>query len=212
MSACDDRPGRDRPEGFVGGNVYDKYRTRNPLFRLLMTRFLASCRELVAEASPTRVLEVGCGPGDLAESLFAATPGVSYVGSDLEVAEVRGARRDAPRRPFLAASAYRLPFADDAFDFVLACEIFEHLDDPTTALDEVARVSRRHLLLSVPWEPVWRMLNVARGSYLKDLGNTPGHVRHFSRAAIRRLVARRFEVVAERRPFPWTMLLARHRP
>ncbi len=207
-----DRPGRDRPEGFVAGNVYDKYRTKNPLFRVLMARFLASCRELAAEAAPESVLEVGCGPGDLAESLFGSlTNGASYVGSDLSLSEVRGARIHAPQRPFLAASLYRLPFADGAFDCVLACEVFEHLEEPEAALAEVARVSRRHLLLSVPWEPAWRLLNVARGSYLKDFGNTPGHVQHFSRAAIRRLVARRFEVLAERRPFPWTMLLARHR-
>lgn len=199
-------------DGFVSGNVYDKYRTTNPLFRVLMERFLASCRELMAEVDPESVLEVGCGPGDLAENLFGSlAKAPSYVGSDLSLLEARQARLDAPRRPFLAASAYRLPFADGAFDCVLACEVFEHLDDPVTALAEVARVSRRYLLLSVPWEPVWRLLNVARGSYLKDFGNTPGHLQHFSRAAIRRLVARRFEVVAERRPFPWTMLLARLR-
>ena len=74
---------------------------------------------------------------------------------------------------------------------------------------EVARVSSGWLLLSVPWEPVWRILNVARGRYVGSLGNTPGHVQHFSRRAIRGLVASRFELVAERRPFPWTVLLAR---
>jgi len=199
-------------DGFVSGNVYDKYRTKNPLFRVLMGRFLVSCRELMAEAQPESVLEVGCGPGDLAESLFGSSPKAPfYVGSDLSLLEARGARVSAPHRSFLAASAYRLPVADGAFDCVLACEVFEHLEEPEAALAEVARVARRYLLLSVPWEPVWRLLNVARGSYLKDFGNTPGHLQHFSRPAIRRLVARRFEVVAERRPFPWTMLLARQR-
>lgn len=198
---------------FVSGNVYDKYRTKNPLFRILMRRFLASCRELMAKADPESVLEMGCGPGDLAESLFGPLPSAPfYLGSDLSLREARRARIDAPGRPFLAASAYRLPVADGAFDCVLACEVFEHLEEPEAALVEAARVARRYLLLSVPWEPVWRLLNVARGSYLKDFGNTPGHLQHFSRTAIRRLVARRFEVVAERRPFPWTMLLARHRP
>ena len=35
----------------------------------------------------------------------------------------------------------------------------------------------------VPREPVWRVLNVARGRYVRWLGNPPGHIQHFSRAA-----------------------------
>jgi hypothetical protein len=55
------------------------------------------------------------------------------------------------------------------------------------------------------------VLNVLRGKYLAAWGNTPGHLQHFSRAAIRRLVASRFQIVAESHPLPWTMLLARRR-
>ncbi|HMB52222.1 MAG TPA: class I SAM-dependent methyltransferase, partial [Thermoanaerobaculia bacterium] len=134
-----------------------------------------------------------------------------YVGTDLSLAEVLTARRGQPDRRFLPASAYELPFPDAAADLVVACEVLEHLDDPETALVEAARVTRRHVLVSVPWEPVWRLLNMARGSYWSALGNTPGHLQHFSRRAIRRLVGRHLDVVAVRRPFPWTVLLARKR-
>ena len=196
----------------VTGNVYDKYRTGNPIFRRLMQGFLASARELLAGVTPTRILEVGCGPGDLAANLVEGLwPDVPYTGLDIGLDQVLLAHEVLPRRAFLPASAYALPMPDAAFDCVLACEVFEHLDDPRTALAEVRRVCAGHLLLSVPWEPVWRMLNVARLSYLSDLGNTPGHLQHYSRRAIRDLVASRFEIVAERHPFPWTMLLARIR-
>ena len=47
----------------------------------------------------------------------------------------------------------------------------------------MARVARRWLLVSVPHEPLWRALNVARGAYLRELGNTPGHLNHWTRAA-----------------------------
>lgn len=197
------------PEGFVAGNVYDKYRTRNPLYRALMDRFLAACGELLATARPRCLLEVGCGPGDLAVGLDpeGALP---YLGTDLSLQQVLEARRRCGRR-FLPASAHRLPLPDGGADTVVACEVLEHLDDPAAALAEAARVCRGHLLVSVPWEPVWRLLNLARGHYWSALGNTPGHVQHFSRRAIRELVGRHFEVVAERRPFPWTVLLARPR-
>lgn len=203
----------DRPPDFVGGNVYDKYRTGNPLYRRLMAGFLRSCRELLAGLGAERVLEVGCGPGDLARELAAGVPwlaGARYLGSDLSLEEVAAAAAGpAPGGRHLTASIYRLPFADAVFDCVLACEVFEHLEHPARALAEVERIASRHLLLSVPWEPLWRLLNLARGQYWKDLGNTPGHLQHFSRRAIRRLVASRFEIVAERRPLPWTVLLAR---
>ena len=204
----------DRPPDFVAGNVCDKYRTANPLYRWLMAGFLRSCRELLAPFRAQRVLEVGCGPGDLAGDLAAGVPwfaAARYLGSDVSLEEVRAAAAIHPGDRFLAASAYRLPFPDAAFDCVVACEVFEHLEHPQAALAEVERVASGHLLLSVPWEPLWRLLNVARGHYLKDLGNTPGHLQHFSRRAIRRLVASRFEIVAERRPLPWTVLLARRR-
>jgi hypothetical protein len=63
--------------------------------------------------------------------------------------------------------------------------------------------------VSVPREPLWRALNVARGAYLAQLGNTPGHVNHWSKRAFVSLLGRYGEVVEARSPFPWTMLLVR---
>ena len=68
-------------------------------------------------------------------------------------------------------------------------------------------MARRHLLVSVPHEPLWRILNVARGAYVRELGNTPGHVNHWSKRSFVRELARHGEVVQARSPFPWTMLL-----
>jgi 2-polyprenyl-3-methyl-5-hydroxy-6-metoxy-1,4-benzoquinol methylase len=90
-----------------------------------------------------------------------------------------------------------------------AIEVLEHVPDPEHTVAEMARVARRHLLVSVPREPLWRMLNMARGAYLADLGNTPGHVNHWSKRSFVRLLAQHGEVVEKRSPFPWTMLLVR---
>ena len=70
-------------------------------------------------------------------------------------------------------------------------------------------MAQRHLLVSVPREPLWRGLNMARGAYLKELGNTPGHLNHWSKRSFVRLLSRYGTVVEARSPFPWTMLLVR---
>jgi hypothetical protein len=92
---------------------------------------------------------------------------------------------------------------------VLCCEVLEHLGDPEGAVDVLAGLARPWLIASVPREPLWRALNLARLSYIGDLGNTPGHLNHWSRRAFVRFLTRRFEVVQVLSPLPWTMALCR---
>jgi hypothetical protein len=88
--------------------------------------------------------------------------------------------------------------------------VLEHVPDPEHALAEMARTARGgHVLVSVPREPLWRALNVARGAYLGALGNTPGHVNHWSKRGFAQLLERYGDVVGVRSPFPWTMLLVK---
>ncbi len=200
------------------GNVYDKYGTRNPIARWMMGRFLSAVTELYGLARPRTVLEVGCGEGLLAAHLLEQGPVERMVLTDRELSRLTPALRAriateaAPGGPSLEATvadATALPFADGSFDLVVCCEVLEHLQDPELALSELARVARGYVLLSTPREPLWRLLNVARGAYLGALGNTPGHVQHWSRRGLRRLVERQFTVDQERLPVPWTVLLAR---
>jgi 2-polyprenyl-3-methyl-5-hydroxy-6-metoxy-1,4-benzoquinol methylase len=102
-----------------------------------------------------------------------------------------------------------LPYADGEFDLVCATEVLEHVPGPEHVVAEMARVAARHLLVSVPREPLWRALNLARGAYVRELGNTPGHLNHWSRHGFATLLARHGEVVELRTPLPWTMLLVR---
>src|SRR5207244_2922652 len=95
-----------------------------------------------------------------------------------------------------------LHFDDDTVDLVAAVEVLEHTDEPRALLAELRRVARSHVLVSVPREPLWRALNVARGAYWNSLGDTPGHVGHYSRAGFEALAAEHGEVVATRAPLP----------
>jgi ubiquinone/menaquinone biosynthesis C-methylase UbiE len=192
--------------GRIVGNVYDKYGTKNPIARALMGGFLRAVTDLYAMAAPATVLEVGCGEGRLAQHLVTHAPRpVRFVATDVETSAVD--RTLDPRIEVREASVYELPFESGSFDLVVCCEVLEHLDAPEAGLAEVARVARRAVLLSTPREPLWRALNVLRGRYVRELGNTPGHVQHFSRRGLERLAQRRLRVLARRSPLPWTVLL-----
>jgi 2-polyprenyl-3-methyl-5-hydroxy-6-metoxy-1,4-benzoquinol methylase len=193
------------------GNTYDKYGSTNPLVRRLMRGFEADLAELFAQAAPGSVLDVGCGEGVLTYRWAEELGRRRIVGIDLEDPKLRAewGTRERPNLEFRAVDADHLPFATDEFDLVAAIEVLEHVPDPPRTLAQMARVASRHLLVSVPREPLWRGLNMARGAYVRELGNTPGHLNHWSGRAFARLLGDYGDVTEARSPFPWTMLLVR---
>ena len=210
MSAVHDRAGGSAAD-VPTGNTYDKYGSTNPVVRRLMSRFEATLGQLFLQAAPESVLDVGCGEGVLTEQWAQALGTRPVLGIDLEDPKLRAEweRRRRPNLSFRAMTAENLPFADDEFDLAAAIEVLEHVPDPEHTLAEMARCAERHLLVSVPREPLWRMLNMARGAYWPALGNTPGHLNHWSRHAFVKLLSRYGQVAEIRSPFPWTMLLVR---
>jgi 2-polyprenyl-3-methyl-5-hydroxy-6-metoxy-1,4-benzoquinol methylase len=198
-------------EAVPTGNTYDKYGSTNPLVRRLMAGFEGSLDELFAHSAPASVLDVGCGEGVLTTGWADRLAGGTVVGIDLPDPKLDAHWR-ASRRPnleFTTGRAEELPFGAGEFDLVAAIETLEHVADPERAVAEMARVARSHLLVSVPREPLWRALNLMRGAYLRQLGNTPGHVNHWSKRSFAQLLARHGEVIETRSPFPWTMVLLR---
>ncbi len=71
---------------------------------------------------------------------------------------------------------------------VVTSEVLEHMEDPERALGQLLGVCGGYLLVTVPNEPIWRILNMARGKYWRRLGNTPGHVQHWNKRTLRKLI------------------------
>ena len=98
-----------------------------------------------------------------------------------------------------------------SFDMVMMLEVLEHIPDPARMLPILRALARRHVLLSVPWEPFFRGLNLLRGKNVRALGNDPEHVNHWGRRGFVRFVERDFRPLALPAVFPWTMVLAEPR-
>jgi Methylase involved in ubiquinone/menaquinone biosynthesis len=193
------------------GNTFDKYGSKNPVVRRLMNGFESTLDELWQKASPESILDVGCGEGVLTEQWADKLGAGRIVGIDLEDPKLK-AEWDKRRRANLeyrVEDATHLSFADNEFDMASAIEVLEHVPDPERTVAEMARVAKRWLLVSVPREPLWRGLNMARGAYWKDLGNTPGHINHWSKRSFVSMLSQHGTVDEVRSPFPWTMVLVR---
>jgi 2-polyprenyl-3-methyl-5-hydroxy-6-metoxy-1,4-benzoquinol methylase len=210
------QPAGGGPAEVPTGNTFDKYGSTNPVVRRLMSGFEGTLARLFTRAAPESVLDVGCGEGVLtyrwAEQLGTRPVlGVDLADPKLEAEWSIRARSNLEFRSMSAVELRDFPFPDASFDLVAAIEVLEHVPDPERTVAEMARVAARHLLVSVPREPLWRALNVARGAYVRDLGNTPGHVNHWSKRSFVDMLGRHGEVVDTRSPFPWTMVLVRVR-
>jgi 2-polyprenyl-3-methyl-5-hydroxy-6-metoxy-1,4-benzoquinol methylase len=201
--------------GVVVGNHTPKYSARNPAIRWLTARWVANLDRVFGQLShdqdhqggpAARALEVGCGEGVIADKLHRRFGGV--VALDLADAGLRADWRRYVGPQFLHASAHALPFADDQFEVVVAAEVLEHLADPQQGLEEMARVGRRHLVVSVPREPIFRACNLVAGRYVGALGNTPGHLNHWSKRSFVRFVSQVAQVQEVTSPFPWTCIWA----
>jgi SAM-dependent methyltransferase len=193
------------------GNTFDKYGSENPVVKRLMAGFHASLDELWGIAKPRTVLDVGCGEGVLTSEWAERLGDGRIVGIDLDDPKLAAEweKRQRPNLEYRAEEATRLSFVNDEFDMATAIEVLEHVPEPEATLAEMARVAERYLLVSVPREPIWRMVNMARGAYWKTLGNTPGHVNHWSKVGFKSLLTQYGAVEEIRSPFPWTMLLVK---
>jgi 2-polyprenyl-3-methyl-5-hydroxy-6-metoxy-1,4-benzoquinol methylase len=192
------------------GNTYDKYGSTNPIVRRLMARFDRNLSDLFTRAAPASILDVGCGEGVLTERWARALGDKPVQGVDLDDPWLASewAARARPNLLFRALDVDRgLPFGDGEFDTVAAIEVLEHVPRPGYVIAEMARVAGSHLLVSVPQEPLWRALNIARGAYVTQLGNTPGHLNHWSRRAFVQLLRRHGHVIEARSSLPWTIAL-----
>lgn len=190
-----------------------KYESRNPISKYLVRRFDSAVAELVSCVSPATILEIGCGQGHVTELLLKHTS-AQILATDISPSELAKARQlcaSANRVAFSVADVEKLEPETERPQMVVCCEVLEHVQKPRQGLRAMLNLQAEWYLLSVPREPIWRAMNLIRGAYVSALGNTPGHVQHWSqRSFLSFLRDEGMEVVRCKSPLPWTVVLGRH--
>lgn len=104
--------------------------------KLVFGRRVRRLATVIAERLPAdaRVLDVGCGSGDLAVLIMQKRPDVTIEGIDVLV-------RPNTAIPVHAFDGARIQFADNAFDAAIVVDVLHHTDDPEAVLAEIARIA-----------------------------------------------------------------------
>lgn len=199
----------------IYGNYEDKYKSRNPISNFLVSNFIRTFKKnlnALLPGSVSRICEVGCAEGELLKLVHGVFPKASLHACDISENEIVKARRNckAISINYSIQNAENLQqYNSSDFDLVICCEVLEHLQNPMMGLQELFRIAKTYILVSVPNEPTWRILNMARAKYIRALGNTPGHLNHWSLIQFSGFLKTHpsWSIIKRDYPLPWQMAL-----
>jgi ubiquinone/menaquinone biosynthesis C-methylase UbiE len=172
-------------------NFSGKYEDTNLISKFLVDNYFKSVEKLLNKITNINSAhEIGCGEG-------RSTMKINKMISNLTASEyveslIPLAKNNNPHLTIFQESVYELKYKDNSVELVLLLEVLEHLDFPKLALEELKRISKKYIILGVPREPLWRFLNICRFKYLRNFGNTPGHLNHWSKKSIIKLVEKEY--------------------
>lgn len=189
---------------------YQKHISKNPIQKLLISNFYKTVIKTLKPLKLVSVLDVGCGEGFTLINLGRNRIGRVYEGVDYSNDAIKLAKKLYPKLFVKQGDIYSLPYKDSSFDILLCTEVLEHLKNPSKAIGELKRVSKKYILFSVPNEPFFVLGNFLRGKYLKTFGNHPEHINHWSVFSFKKFLrSHGLRTCTVKLPFPWTLVLAR---
>lgn len=186
-----------------------KYFPQNRLRQALIRRFLDRVGRGLSELEWNTLLDVGCGEGFVDYYLGRRFPGRAITGVEPDPEALAVARAINPGFSCLGADGRDLPFEDGRFDVAVCLEVLEHMRDFRSVMQELLRVSRRGVIISVPCWPWYQLTNFMIGKNWRRLGEHPDHVVMFTRHRLHSEMLRAFgATVVTNISFPW--VIGRH--
>jgi ubiquinone/menaquinone biosynthesis C-methylase UbiE len=202
-------------EEMTAEELYDynilEYKSQNIISKWLFNQFFKKIKFIIKQSvnSGDRLLEVGCGSAESTNRIFSMIENCTFEASEYDERYVTVInKKNFPFR-VTQESVYDLKRDNNEFDLIFLLEVLEHLEEPEIAIKELFRVSNKYVVISVPNEPVWRIMNMIRGTYLKEFGNTPGHINHYNAYKLKNLLKPYSDRVKVFNSFPWIIAVAK---
>lgn len=196
---------------FDGGERMKQKYDGNLIHKKLIRGFMISLLQMLERTGKKEVYEFGCGEGQLMGVLHQN--GYKVAGFDLDETSVNIAKQNfislGHEVDIQIGDVYQKEVDVPNGGMVICCEVLEHLERPEEALNNIKEKTNGYFIVSVPREPLWCILNLVRGKYIKNFGNTPGHINHWSKKKFVGLCAKYGEVIEAKSPLPWTMVLVK---
>lgn len=195
------------------GNYFDKYHSKNPFIKIVMKNFFHSFDIMLNSINiiQGRILEAGCGEGNISSFLQKKykAKNVSIDAFDISEKIILDAKQSNSGINYFVYDILE-PFRSVIkYDLIICSEVLEHLEYPEKAINNLKELGDFYIF-SVPYEPIWRIVNMIRGKYLKDLGNTPGHIQHFTKNKFKEMLTKSgIQIIKYSTPFPWQMVLCK---
>ena len=206
-------PATSRPIGLAPGAPEEaagqdakKYQTGNPVVQKLLGRWMGLLKGVLGTVEGT-VVDVGVGEGLALERMLPA--GYPAIGLEYRFDKAQAAVERLPGLDAVKADAGMLPIRSGSADLVTCIELLEHLPQYQPAVAELARITRGRCVISVPWEPYFRLGNLGRGKNVKRWGNDPEHVNFFSPGRLQKALEAEFAEVRVVKAFPWLIAEAK---
>jgi len=200
---------------FLEAKFEDEYITKNPIYIFLANNFFKEFQRQLDKhitENINNICDVGCGRGKLLKVIHQKYPTANLFACDIlqiRLDEVKENCREMDIKLSIQDAQDLKMYKDNQFDLVVCCEVLEHLPNPEKGLSELARITAKYLIVSVPHEPIWRMLNLLRGKYISRLGNTPAHFNNWNIFSFSKFINKieTLKIIDSAFPFPWQLKL-----
>ncbi|MDW7774286.1 MAG: class I SAM-dependent methyltransferase [Desulfobulbaceae bacterium] len=186
----------------------NKYYNKNFIHQYTLGSFFDKIAAEVKFINPNNALEFGCGEGLFLEELKKRDVIINdLTGIDLRKDAIEYAQKLHSEYYFECIDIFDFN-PDKKFELVIASQVLEHLLNPPSFLTKLACLSSHYLLLTVPWEPWFQIMNLLRGRDILRLGNHPEHVNRWNKNEFCSLILRFADIKHTILSFPFIIIVA----
>jgi len=189
---------------------YKKHTASKGIRRKLINNFnrnFLSYINIIYDACINNVLDIGCGEGFMLKLIHERYESLELTGCDVRESALNHAKIIVPSAYFFQNDEYQIKLDDKSFDLVICTEVLEHLKEPDKMIQEIQRVCRKFVILTVPHEPFFRLGNLVSGKYLNTFGNHHEHIQHFNIKSFKKKCNNYFDEIKCSGIFPWVIYM-----